>query len=438
MNLRTIDLVLALLLGVPSLALGQATPSRPKAPAHAAAIGDDAGSDTLRLADALQYARQANPSLQAARLRADAALERVPQAGALPDPQLSFGLMNRPLSDFGTHEPMTMNTLQLSQMLPWPGKLGFSERRASHLARAEGFRTEETERQLIAQVKTVYYHVAFMDRALGIMDATRNLLRDFLQVSSAMYSVGSGLQQDVLQAQVSIAQMTEDITVMEQDRLAMAARFNALLGREATAEVGALELRPAGGTLPSVAELMEIAAQQRPALRAARERVLAAEAGYRAARRELYPDFMVGVGLGQRPQFDDMVTVMIGVSLPIWAGSRQLPMRREMQARKAMEQAMELDLYNETFAELAELRAQAERARVLSQLYVTSVIPQARAAVESALSAYRVGRIDYTTLVMNEMTVNRYEIESVRLTAEYHRAVAGLEALVGVTLGGQQ
>ncbi len=439
MTLRIIDLVLATLLATPPLAYGQTAPFPPDGQRrHAGVTEDRASADTLRLTEALDLAREANPMLQAARLRADAALARVPQAGALPDPQLSFGLMNRPLSDFGTDEPMTMNSLQLSQMLPWPGKLGFSERRASHLARAESFEADETERQLIAQVKSVYLQLAYMDRALGIMGATRDLLRDFFQVSSAMYAVGSGLQQDVLQAQVAIAQMTEDITVMQQDRLAMAARFNALLGREATAAVGALELRPAGGVLPSVEELMEIAVQQRPALSAARERVLAAEAGYRAARRELYPDLMVGLGYGQRPQFDDMVTVMVGISLPVWAGSRQLPMRREMQAMKVMEQAMELDLYNETFAELAELRAQAERARVLSQLYATSVVPQARAAVESALSAYRVGRIDYTTLVMNEMTVNRYEIESVRLAAEYHRAVAGLEALVGVALGGQQ
>ncbi len=394
--------------------------------------------DTLRVAEAIALAKQANPMLQAAWLRADAAAARVPQAGALPDPQLSFGLMNRPLDGFGADERMTMNNVQLSQMFPWPGKLGFSERRASHLARAGGFDAEEIERQLLAQVKSVYYQLAYMDRALGIMGATRDLLRDFLQVSSAMYAVGTGLQQDVLQAQVAVAQMTEDITVMEQDRVAMAARLNALLGREATEPVGALELPPAAGEAPAVEDLMEVAVLERPALRAARERVLAADAGYRAARRELYPDFMIGLGYGQRPQFDDMLSVMVGISLPLWAGSRQLPLRREMQAMKVMEEASEMDLYNETYAQLAELRAQAERARSLSQLYATSVIPQARAAVESALSAYRVGRIDYTTLVMNEMTVNRYEIDSVRLAAEYHRAVAGLEALVGATLGGQQ
>jgi cobalt-zinc-cadmium efflux system outer membrane protein len=127
---------------------------------------------------------------------------------------------------------------------------------------------------------------------------------------------------------------------------------------------------------------------------------------------------------------------MIGVSLPIWAGSRQLPLRREMQARESAAEARARDLYNETFAQLAEQRAQGMRAAALSRLYATAVLPQARAAVEAALSAYRVGRVNYLTLVDDQMTVNRYAIESVRLTAEYDAAVARIDALIGAGVGG--
>ena len=115
-----------------------------------------------------------------------------------------------------------------------------------------------------------------------------------------------------------------------------------------------------------------------------------------------------------------------------------MPLRREMTAMQAMEDARERDLYNETYARLAELSAEAGRAQSLSDLYATSVIPQARAAVESAFSAYRVGEVDYMTLVQNEMTVNRYKIESVRLLADFHSAVAQMEALSGGEIGGLQ
>ncbi len=64
-------IVLALLLGLPASAAAQAP------------------ADTFRLADAVALAREANPMLQAARLRADVAEQRIPQSGAWPDPQLS-------------------------------------------------------------------------------------------------------------------------------------------------------------------------------------------------------------------------------------------------------------------------------------------------------------------------------------------------------------
>ena len=175
-------------------------------------------TDTLALSDAIGIARATKRALLAARLRADAAMERVSPAGALPDPQLSFGFRNWP-TDFDTDQGMTMNSIQLMQRFSWPGKLKFGRERMRRLAAADRLETQETEVVLVARVKSVYYQVAYVDRAVRIMEETRELLRDFYQVSSAMYRAGRGLQQDVLQAQVAIATMTEDITVMEQNRI---------------------------------------------------------------------------------------------------------------------------------------------------------------------------------------------------------------------------
>ena len=64
--------------------------------------------------------------------------------------------------------------------------------------------------------------------------------------------------------------MTEDITVMQQQRVAMAARLNALLGRDATVPVGTLELPADSGELPSADSLMALAARQRSTNRSIR------------------------------------------------------------------------------------------------------------------------------------------------------------------------
>lgn len=391
--------------------------------------------DTLRLSEAVARVRAANPALAAARLQADAAQQRPSQAGALPDPQLTLGLMNRPLDGFGTGEMMTMNTVGVTQMLPWPGKRGFNAERFRALADAQQLGAVEVERQLVARVTGVYADVAATDRSLTILRQTRALLESFLSVSQSRYAVGETPQQDVLQAQVAIARMVEDITVMEEERVALSAQLNALLDRSATAPVPAVELPVPGEALPSPDSLMALATLRRPALLAAEEQIRAADAGYRQARRELYPDVMVAVEYGQRPQYTDMLSIMVGVSLPLWAGGRQLPLRREMEVLRATADASARDLANETYATITLLRAEAERARRLTALYTTDILPQARAAVEAALSAYRVGSADYMTLVESEMTVNRYEIELVRLAAVWQGATAGIEAMTGSTGG---
>jgi outer membrane protein TolC len=71
------------------------------------------------------------------------------------------------------------------------------------------------------------------------------------------------------------------------------------------------------------------------------------------------------------------------------------------------------------------------RARNLTQLYRTTVLPQARAAVTSSLAAYRVGDVNLMTLLDNQMTVNRYGQELFALDAEQGKALAELEMLVG-------
>ena len=88
----------------------------------------------------------------------------------------------------------------------------------------------------------------------------------------------------------------------------------------------------------------------------------------------------------------------------------------------------------ETRARVGEVSASLVRARDLARLYRTTVLPQAEAAVGSALSAYRVGTVDFMTLLDDRMTVNRYRQELHTLDADEGKAWAELEMLVGRAL----
>ena len=165
--------------------------------------------------------------------------------------------------------------------------------------------------------------------------------------------------------------------------------------------------------------------------------VSAASTAEQLARREIWPDLQIGVQYGQRGGplgTERMGSLMLGASIPIFARSRQLQMRAEAGAMRAMAQSELAAMRAETRARVAELHADFKRARNLRALYLTAVLPQAQAAVTSALASYRVGTVNLMTLLDNQMTVNRYQQELFVLDAELGKTVAELEMLVGRVL----
>jgi cobalt-zinc-cadmium efflux system outer membrane protein len=400
------------------------------------ASGAAAQADTLRVGDAVRAALDGNPMLQAARYSAAAAANRVGPAGSLPDPHLQFGSFNNLISAYGTNV-MQMKETMLMQTVPWPGKLSSARSAARHLAGAASEDAEEQARMLAAQVRMTYYDLAYSDRALEVMRRTQGLLRQFLEVSTTMYAVGAAVQQDVLRAQVEVALMTEDITRMEQDRLAGALRLNALMGRDGMSPIGPVELPEPVGDLPEADSLVARALYGRPALRAGAERVAAAEASLSAAHRWLIPDLQLGAGAANGPILGNLVSFTVGFDVPIFARWKQHAMSREATAMREMAEAELRNRRNETVARIIETRARAVRDQNLAHVHRVSIVPQARATVQAALASYRVGRVTFMQLIDNQMTVNRHETESYRLLADYHQAVADLEAMVGQPLEDQ-
>jgi outer membrane protein TolC len=155
------------------------------------------------------------------------------------------------------------------------------------------------------------------------------------------------------------------------------------------------------------------------------------------ARRELWPDLSLGVQYGQRPSdmgTERMGSLMVGFTLPVFASRRQLKMRDEAAAMRSMASAELEDARAQIDARIREFVAELDRAATLMRLYQTEVLPQAEANVTSAFASYRVGRVDFMTLVDAQMSLNTYAQELHALEAEYGWRIAELEMTVGRVL----
>ena len=86
---------------------------------------------------------------------------------------------------------------------------------------------------------------------------------------------------------------------------------------------------------------------------------------------------------------------------------------------------------NELAAKLRQQMAVAEQNLRSARLYQKDILPQARLTVEAALSAYRVNRVDFMTLLDNQMSVFNFEIAHATAIAAYNKALAEIDFLSG-------
>jgi outer membrane protein TolC len=418
---RSVDFALGGVL----IAAGGAGAQRPTSPDH------------LRLGELYAAVVRANPRIAAASALATAARARGPGTRRPPDPQLQLGFMNYTLPGLAPMPTLGMSQLQLMQMLPLGGKL----RRAGFVADAQASATDERARDVAWETRSAaamaFYDLYAVDGQLDVARETLRLLQDIERTAQSMYRVGEGRQADVLRAEVEIARMAEDTLRMGAMRATMVAKLNALLDRGTEVAFGRATLPHFPDTLPSRAALDSLASTERSMIRAGADEVRAAEASQRLARTEIWPDLQVGVQYAQRGGemgTERMGSLMLGASIPLFARDRQLRMREEAAAMTRMAQADLAAMRAETRGKIGEAYASLMRARSLARLYRTTVLPQAEATVASAMSAYRVGTVDFMTLLDDRMTVNRYRQELYTLDADQGKAWAELEMLAGRAL----
>lgn len=390
----------------------------------------------LSLTEVYELARERNPMLRASSAMADAVETRAASAGLPPDPTLQLGIMNFSVPGFETDMANSMApSIQVMQMVPFPGKLGLSAQIAEQSTEMARAGADEKWWDVRTMAGTAFFAIYEIDEKLAVMRETLGLLEDFQQVAQAMYSSGTGRQSDVLRANVEVARMDAEIQKMVAMRKVAVARLNAVLNRPAETAVPrtVLPAFPASSAEPGT--LRSWAEETRPMLLRSKTGVEQAETRQDLARRQIWPNFSLGLQYGQRDAgamgTSRMGSAMIGFSVPIFAHSRQLRQRDEAAAMRSMAEAELIAARADVDARIGELLAELERVRTLLDLFRNEVIPQAEANVESAFTSYRVGSVDFMTLVDAQMTANRYEQELYTLMADYGRAITNLERTVG-------
>ncbi|MGH7510013.1 MAG: TolC family protein [Gemmatimonadales bacterium] len=406
-----------------------------------AVTGLSSQSDTV-LARLTAEAVAANPALVASRAKARAAAFRVRPAGALPDPMLAAGMMNLTLPRFAFREhEMTQVNVELSQQFPWPGTLG--ARTAAARAQAHGSQAEAAARRRDVVVRTaeLYYHLRYVVTARATLERQWELLSAGVEISTARYATTTAPQSDPLQARVALARLdTEgaDLTAQEAE---LRARLKALRNIRGLDSLAIEPIRPE--LVPSAVHLQGATAGDGPAdslgpdslpehprLAARRAEIEAAEQTVRVEQLGARPDFTFMTQYGARPLGADFFSAFVGIRIPLYAGRKQLRLadaaRADADAARAALAEEQANLAEEIRTVRARIHAGATRLRLLTD----QVVPAAQATVDASLRVYRVGNVEFLTVLASEDALYRAELDAARVAAEHLTHLVMLEQLL--------
>lgn len=239
------------------------------------------------LDDYLIIAAENNPNLKSKYIQYQAALERVPQVGSLPDPQLSFGFFIMPMERYMGNQ---VAEISIMQMFPWFGTLGAAKNEMASMAKAKYEEFNEAKSILFYEVRANWYALQLLENEITITVENIELLKTMEQIALTRFKSGgqrsnnsgslgnmrssgnpntnssgggmgnmnmqgasssgqapsrnippmgkmeymssSGSMIDVLRVQMEINELQNNLALLEDSKIPLIARFNQLLNRD--------------------------------------------------------------------------------------------------------------------------------------------------------------------------------------------------------------
>lgn len=391
----------------------------PPAAALAALLPALASAAPLTLEQALELAAQRSQSVRAARAAVSSAAESARAAGQLPDPVLSVGIENLPVTGPDrlrtSADSMTMKRVGVSQ--EWLS----AEKRALRQGAALAQAGRETALGQVAladtrlQTALAYLEAYYAAEALKLTTLTEHHVHEETEAARARMSSSTGSSQEVLQLTAARGVAEDESADVGQAQASALASLQRWVG-----------VRPdqlLAPPLPVIPGEQAFVGSHPAVVQAQREiEVARAEATAAAANRK--PNWTWQASYGQRTGLPDMVNIGVTIPLPVAPGERQ---DRETAAKLALVEKAEAALEEATRMASGEYRSLASEAQRLAQRverYRVGVLKPAQQRVQAALAGYRSNQLPLMTL----FEARHAEVDTLRKHLSLQRDLAKVQA----------
>ena len=387
--------------------------------------------DKFTLSNALDYARQHSPLLQAAKENVQAAKGSEVTARLRPNPSFNLNSESYPL--FTSSPGPFFNQQELSMTIEQPietaHKRYWRHRVASASREATESQFDDTQRLLKLQVEQAYSEVLL---AQADLESARSLLADYdriLAIQRARFNKGSISGGDLRRIEIERFRFLDDVLTSENNVRNAKAALLATIGHPNVYKdfrtAGALEVKPVERSLE---QLTEDALRYRPDMAAERFRVSQAQNEFSLQKANAVPNVVPFAGY--KRDFG-LNTLAFGIQVPLPVFNRNQGEVARAQAERRGQSFRLLMTEQSIRQEVAQaynnFRTQERRPKELESFYIA----RARESRDIAAESYRLGAVDLLVLLDTERTYR--ELVRTLNRARYQTVVGRfeLEAAVG-------
>lgn len=413
----------------------------------------------------IDLAGKENPRLKAAFFSYQAALQRVPQVGALPDPQVSFGLFVRPMQQMMGNQVAQVSVMQ---MFPWVGTREAAKNESALRAKAKFDAFQNVKSLVFYEVKSTWYALYLIEEKRRITTENLKIMKSLETIAINRFKSGAqsgggptsdsrmtqenGMGQmgdsdmgggksdlvDVLRTQMTILELENQLHLLTDSKGVLTAQFNKLLNRVGNAEVVLPDSLVSTPVPAPLAQIPDSIVANNPMLKVLIDEEQAFEEKKKMKRKMGFPSVGVGIQYGiLRPRSGnlnavngrDMMMPMVAINVPIWRKKYRASVEEAQLEGKAVGHAHQ-EAKNTLMVDYEEaLRdfRDAERRDTLFQ--------KQAALAEQALNiltvSYGAGAIPFEDVLQMQLKLLNFRLSQVNAVVDRNISVAMLERLMG-------
>lgn len=393
-------------------------------------LGEDSG-----LSDYLAYAAMNNPGLEAAFNQWKAALERIPQMKALPDPRFTYRYF---IKEVETRVGPQRQAFELSQTFPWFGKLKLRGDAAFEASEAERHRYNARKLALFREVKDAYYEYYYLGRAVSVVEDNIKLLQNVEKVLLAKYRTAEAGHSELIRIQVELGKLDDHLRSLKDLREPTVARLNAAMNRDSGEPLPWPKKIDDIDVSITDEELLAWLQHANPEILALDSETAQWDRETELVKKEYFPDVTLGINYidtahatgGMHPSDDgkDAIIAMVSVNIPIWWDKLNAGVR-EAQHRRIAAMHRKVETTNTLSAALKLASYRFRDANRKLSLYRDSLIPKAKESMMATDTAFRAGKASFMDLIDAQRILLEFELTYERALTNKAQRLAELESL---------